>query len=67
MRLALDRLPDVVALPEVAKRIEEHFLETEKDNVMTLFTLSGFNFSGSGQNAGMAFVAGLLLSSLLRR
>jgi multidrug efflux pump len=42
---------------EVAKRIEQHFLETEKDNVMTMFTLSGFNFSGSGQNAGMAFVA----------
>jgi multidrug efflux pump len=42
---------------EVAKRIEHHFLETEKDNVQTLFTLSGFNFSGSGQNAGMAFVA----------
>ncbi|WP_116809615.1 efflux RND transporter permease subunit [Steroidobacter cummioxidans] len=41
---------------EVAKTIEKHFLETEKDNVNTLFTLSGFNFSGSGQNAGMAFV-----------
>ena len=42
---------------EVAKRVEQHFLETEKDNVLTMFTLSGFNFSGSGQNAGMAFVA----------
>jgi multidrug efflux pump len=42
---------------EVAKRVEQHFLETEKDNVSTMFTLSGFNFSGSGQNAGMAFVA----------
>jgi multidrug efflux pump len=42
---------------EVAKRVEKHFLETEKDNVKTIFTLSGFNFSGSGQNAGMAFVA----------
>ncbi|GFE82265.1 multidrug efflux RND transporter permease subunit [Steroidobacter agaridevorans] len=41
---------------EVAKRIEKHFLETEKDNVNTMFTVSGFNFSGSGQNAGMAFV-----------
>ena len=41
---------------EVAKTIEKHFLETEKDNVNTLFTISGFNFSGSGQNAGMAFV-----------
>lgn len=41
---------------EVAKRIEKYFLETEKDNVYTMFTVSGFNFSGSGQNAGMAFV-----------
>lgn len=41
---------------EVAKAVEKHFLETEKDNVATMFTISGFNFSGSGQNAGMAFV-----------
>ncbi|MDY6947967.1 MAG: efflux RND transporter permease subunit, partial [Pseudomonadota bacterium] len=41
---------------EVAKAIEKHFLEQEKDNINTMFTLSGFNFSGSGQNAGMAFV-----------
>ncbi|HEY5754237.1 MAG TPA: efflux RND transporter permease subunit, partial [Steroidobacter sp.] len=41
---------------EVAKAVEKHFLETEKDNVGTMFTISGFNFSGSGQNAGMAFV-----------
>ncbi len=40
----------------MAKRIEKHFLETEKDNVSTIFTVSGFNFSGGGQNAGMAFV-----------
>jgi multidrug efflux pump len=42
---------------EVAKRVERHFLETEKNNVAAIFTVSGFNFSGSGQNAGMAFVA----------
>lgn len=41
---------------EVAKTIEKYFMETEKDNINTMFTLSGFNFSGSGQNAGMAFV-----------
>jgi multidrug efflux pump len=41
---------------EVAKAVEKHFLETEKDNVKAMFTISGFNFSGSGQNAGMAFV-----------
>ena len=42
---------------EVAKRVEKHFLENEQDNVEAMFTISGFNFSGSGQNAGMAFVA----------
>lgn len=42
---------------EVAKQVEKYFLETEKANVKGLFTISGFNFSGSGQNAGMAFVA----------
>lgn len=42
---------------EVAKQIEEHFLEKEKNNLSTIFTVSGFNFGGGGQNAGMAFVA----------
>ena len=41
---------------EVARTIEKYFLETEKHNINTMFTLSGFNFSGSGQNAGMAFL-----------
>ena len=42
---------------EVAKEVEQHFLTHEKDNTEAIFTISGFNFSGSGQNAGMAFVA----------
>ncbi|CAN5675241.1 efflux RND transporter permease subunit [soil metagenome] len=42
---------------EVAKEVEKHFLTTEKANTEAVFTISGFNFSGSGQNAGMAFVA----------
>lgn len=42
---------------EVAKRVEKHFLENEAGNVAAMFTISGFNFSGSGQNAGLAFVA----------
>jgi multidrug efflux pump len=41
---------------EVAKAIENYFMETEKHNIENMFTLSGFNFSGTGQNAGMAFV-----------
>jgi multidrug efflux pump len=42
---------------DVAKQVEQHFLNNEKDNTDAIFTISGFSFSGSGQNAGMAFVA----------
>jgi multidrug efflux pump len=36
--------------------IERHFLENEKEAVESLFTVQGFSFSGSGQNAGFAFI-----------
>ncbi|MEP0072864.1 MAG: efflux RND transporter permease subunit [Marinomonas sp.] len=42
---------------EVMRKVEDHFLVAEKDNVSNLFTVSGFNFMGTGQNAGLAFVA----------
>ncbi|MDF0534741.1 efflux RND transporter permease subunit [Shewanella sp. A32] len=42
---------------EVAKQIQHYFLTEEKANLKTIFTISGFSFSGSGQNAGMAFLA----------
>ena len=42
---------------EVAKRVEQHFLKTEQANVDSMFTVAGFSFVGSGQNAGMAFIA----------
>ncbi|MFP1928494.1 efflux RND transporter permease subunit [Lonsdalea quercina] len=41
----------------VNKRITDWFLTEEKDNISVIYTITGFNFSGSGQNAGMAFVA----------
>ncbi|MEY4413565.1 MAG: hypothetical protein RIQ53_858 [Pseudomonadota bacterium] len=41
---------------EVAKAVEKHFLVDEKDNVEAMFTIAGFSFAGSGQNAGLAFV-----------
>lgn len=41
---------------EVSQQIEHYFLTDEKDNVDAIFTISGFSFSGSGQNAGMAFI-----------
>ncbi len=40
----------------VAKDVENYFLNNEANTTNTIFTISGFNFSGSGQNAGMAFV-----------
>jgi multidrug efflux pump len=36
--------------------VERHFLENEKDTVRSVFTVQGFSFSGSGQNAGIAWV-----------
>ncbi|MBP1681994.1 MAG: Multidrug efflux pump subunit AcrB [Proteobacteria bacterium] len=41
----------------VAREIERYFLHDEGNNTEAIFTISGFSFSGSGQNAGMAFVA----------
>ncbi len=41
---------------EVLKTIEHHFLVEEKDSVKSMFTVAGFSFAGSGQNAGLAFV-----------
>jgi multidrug efflux pump len=42
---------------EVARQIEHYFLTEEKDNVTAVFNVSGFSFAGTGQNAGMVFVA----------
>jgi len=41
---------------EVVKKLEHHYLDTEKDNIEALFTVIGFNFSGTGQNTAIAFV-----------
>jgi len=41
---------------EVLNQVRTYFLETEKDNVDSVFTIAGFNFAGRGQNAGLAFV-----------
>jgi multidrug efflux pump len=51
-------LPSGAALSrtlDVAKAVERHYLETEKANVDSLFTISGLSFTGAGQNAGMGF------------
>jgi multidrug efflux pump len=40
----------------VAKQVEHHYLVDEKANVDVMFSVVGFNFAGSGQNSGLAFV-----------
>jgi multidrug efflux pump len=37
-------------------KLEEHFLNDERDAVESLFTVLGFSFGGSGQNNAMAFI-----------
>ena len=41
---------------QIMEQVKNHFLESEKDAVESCMTVSGFNFSGRGQNAGMSFV-----------
>jgi multidrug efflux pump len=42
---------------EVLKKVEHHFLDNEKDNVGSIFTVAGFSFGGTGQNMGLGFVS----------
>ncbi|WP_294393372.1 efflux RND transporter permease subunit [uncultured Sphingomonas sp.] len=37
-------------------QVRDHFLKQESANVEGVFTVSGFSFTGVGQNSGMAFV-----------
>ncbi|MDR3438892.1 efflux RND transporter permease subunit [Telmatospirillum sp.] len=37
-------------------KVADYFHQSEKDTVESVFTLTGFNFAGRGQNAGMAFI-----------
>ncbi|MDF2640183.1 MAG: multidrug efflux transporter permease subunit [Novosphingobium lindaniclasticum] len=57
--IALVQAPPGATLPRTQRGLDvvrEHFLRDEKANVESVFTISGFSFSGQGQNAGMAFV-----------
>jgi hydrophobe/amphiphile efflux-1 (HAE1) family protein len=40
----------------VLKSVREYVLNNEKDAVEGLFTVTGFNFAGRGQNSGLAFI-----------
>ena len=37
-------------------KLEDHFLNNEKNAVESVFSVQGFSFSGSAQNSGMAFI-----------
>ncbi|MCQ1058949.1 efflux RND transporter permease subunit [Photobacterium sp. ZSDE20] len=41
----------------ILDKVEDHFLETEKKNVKSVFSVSGFSFAGSGANTGMMFIS----------
>ncbi len=41
---------------KVMEQVQDHFLQNEKEAVESCMTVSGVNFSGRGQNAGLAFV-----------
>lgn len=55
----LVQLPPNATLDRTSKVMEQvnnYYLNQEKDTVQSVFSVSGFSFSGIGQNAGMAFV-----------
>jgi len=41
---------------KVLDKVQDHFLNTEKSTVDSIFTVQGFSFSGSGQNTGIGFI-----------
>ena len=40
----------------VLRQVENHYLESEKANVESMFAVTGFSFGGGGQNVGFAFI-----------
>ncbi len=42
---------------KILDQVTDYYLKNEKDNVVSVFTVNGFGFSGRGQNAGLAFVS----------
>ncbi len=57
--MTLVQLPPSASLERTDKVITsmtDYFLNKEKENVASIFTVSGFSFTGVGQNAGLAFI-----------
>ncbi|MGF1687118.1 efflux RND transporter permease subunit [Photobacterium japonica] len=42
---------------EILDQVEDYFLEKEKKNVNSVFSVAGFSFAGAGANTGMMFVS----------
>lgn len=42
---------------KVLDEVNKYYMENEKDNVKSVFTVNGFGFAGRGQNTGLAFVS----------
>ncbi|PWC15054.1 hydrophobe/amphiphile efflux-1 family RND transporter [Brenneria roseae subsp. americana] len=42
---------------KIMDSVSKYYMENEKDNVQSVFTVTGFGFSGRGQNAGLAFAS----------
>ncbi|QBH96963.1 efflux RND transporter permease subunit [Limnobaculum zhutongyuii] len=41
---------------KILDEVSDYFITKEKDNVVSVFTVGGFGFSGQGQNTGLAFI-----------
>ncbi|UUM28922.1 efflux RND transporter permease subunit [Acinetobacter colistiniresistens] len=57
--MTLVQLPPSASLERTDKVIStmtDYFLHKEKEHVESIFTVSGFSFTGVGQNAGLAFI-----------
>ena len=57
--MTLVQLPPSASLERTDKVIDTmtgYFLNKEKENVESIFTVAGFSFTGVGQNAGLAFI-----------
>ncbi|EGL4903810.1 efflux RND transporter permease subunit [Salmonella enterica] len=58
--LTMIRLPSGATQERTQKVLDQvthYYLNNEKANVESVFTVNGFSFSGQGQNSGMAFVS----------
>ena len=42
---------------QVLDQVQNYYLNEEKANVASVFTVNGYSFSGQGQNAGMVFIS----------